>query len=211
MRQNKVDELRSLSERAGFKEAVEELDISAWARDSGAVELTRAVAPLQEAGLLTGELLHEWVEDYLLPTVSTVGVWRLAGTESGRGLATIANLLPDDGARSNLLKRIEPMEADKPAVAEGSNSALQGLATLASDLEPSLVQGLRIRLAVPAESVSVLAYFRRLTESPAAWSVPVPPVNASNVSETVVTSAASNATLALQAVEVLFGPTRATR
>ena len=197
-----ADELTSLSNRYGFMEALDALDLSSWAQD-GAVELTRAAASLSKARLLTRDVAGDWIDDCLLKAAFFVQSWRLAGTESGIGMGAVIGLVLEDSARSTLLEAIEPLKGDAQGTA---NLALDGLVGLVDSLSPEFLLNLRIRLDVPDNQfVPALAYLHSKTDNKIAWEIIQPQATPAEVDQMVIAGiSAPNPQPAVQALEVLM-------
>ncbi|WP_160291820.1 P-loop NTPase fold protein [Acidithrix ferrooxidans] len=202
LKTDNTDELTSLSNRYGFLEALDALDLSGWAQD-GAVELSRAVASLSKAGLLTRDVAGDWIDDCLLKAVSLVKSWRLADTESGIGIGAVTGLVLEDSVRSALLEAIEPLKGDAQGTA---NSALDGLVGLVDSLTPESFSNLRVRLDVPDNQfVPALAYLRSKTDNKIAWEIIQPKATPAEVNQMVIAgTSAPNPQPAAQALEVLM-------
>jgi hypothetical protein len=137
------DELKSLSQRSGFVEALDALDVNRWTLD-GAVELTRSAAVLEEAELMNDPTLTGWVDGILrkaLPSASSV---KLVDRPSGLGLGVLCALAGKSEATEQAVSRIEPMAGD----AQSASGSLVGLAAFGVALKYRKIDVANLRVAL---------------------------------------------------------------
>jgi hypothetical protein len=161
-----VDTVERLSLTPGFSDALDSLDLGGRA-GGGGVELTRAVSVLSRAGVLGIAELQGWPEAVLLPLAQEVVSWTLVGTDTGIGVAVLADLCVADGLDlSTVLARIESagQEAD-----EDRRLQVEGFAGAADELlrRGHAQDAVRLRIDLSSDRlVSSLAHYQEKVENP---------------------------------------------
>lgn len=163
------DELRELSKRIGFTDSLDGLRMEAWV-STGGVELTRAAAVFDDAGLFDAAETKPWVRNTFAPLARAQDSWTLSGRETGVGLAALLDLMAgqDEPALARALRRVDPDAGE--ADSDGELQIAGGAGLAESLANRGLVDGsTRIALTIPKERiVSALATFARQTTSPGA-------------------------------------------
>jgi KAP family P-loop domain len=159
--------LEGLGERPGFMDALEKIDFPAKAADGG-IELTRALAVLSRAGLLTIEAVSAWATAVLDPLARQTAQWRLQARDSGIGLAILMNRVSggDDTRLTKLLSRVAPSPVEADTEGHGQ---LEGIAGLLDELTDLGRASDSVQLTVevpPTRLVDSLAYLHEQTQRP---------------------------------------------
>ncbi len=152
--------VKQLKDRTGFVGALESFDWSGRAAEGG-VELTRAVAVLAAADAFEVSVVEAWLTWHLYPLVRTLQSWRLAGRETGVGLAILFDGMSsgDESTPPRLLTRVAPAAGE--ADTDG-HLQLQGVAGLADELvrRGRADDSVRILVDLPAaRMITSLAFF----------------------------------------------------
>jgi hypothetical protein len=200
--------LREVIDAPGFVEALDAVDWQGRAGD-GAIELTRAVVVLQDAGALDKTEVIDWMVEALLPIAEAVDPWAVSGRETGEGLGRLMVTLTwdrDHELPRRWLSRLQPAarEAD-----ETGAQHIAGLAALADELEYwGLVENsdLRLPVSIPSDRLAVtLANFRPGSPEPRVCALLKLDLEPAAVAKAIAQSAATDQhDSAIRALEVLL-------
>jgi hypothetical protein len=197
------DRARELSNRPGFVDAVESLELWRWSK-GGAVELTRAVATLERAGVLRENGLKSWVEKALAPVVDATTEFKLADEASGEGLAVLCSLKEDAEVRDGIFKKVQPIGGD----ATNLSGELQGLAALGNEaVKRNVAINVQVTCnGVDGKVVGAAAEFSTYARTQATWKILHLPVAPDALAKQIIelASGADNPLRAITALPLLI-------
>jgi hypothetical protein len=188
-----AETVAQLSERAGFVDVLEDLNIDDMAADGG-IELTRAVAVLGASKVFDKEGVDEWARHELEPLATRTGRWRVEGRDTGVGLAILLNRITaaDDESLTRFLEKVEPARSDADPEGQGQ---LEGIAGLADELATLRRDGKSVRVTVDIPSdrlIESLAYLQERSKRSKATQIVELTVTPDDVSGALVEAVGAN-------------------
>jgi hypothetical protein len=171
-----VEEVKRLSQRSGYVDALESLDLGGRTADGG-IELTRSVAALDEANALVVSNVADWFSQAIHSVTKNKLKWALSGRETGVGLAVILAAAAEKD--SDLQDLLSYVEADAGSADADGHLQLEGAAGLLDELISRRQSATPLRITIPPDRlVSSLSYFGAQTpnaKSRAALDIPGTP------------------------------------